>query len=166
MSFRFGKVAAAGAALGVAMAASVALAHDDLGPIPNTPAGKAAAARHENFKQLGGAFKAIVDQLKKDAPDKAVIAANAQKANALAAQQPSWFPKGSGAESGVKTDAKPEIWSDPQGFAAAVQKLQAATAKLQQVASTDDMAAIKAQVQATGGACKNCHETYRVPEKH
>jgi len=166
MSFKFGPAAAAGAAVAVAMIATVALAHDDMGPVPNTPAGKAAAARHQNFKQMGGAFKGIVDQVKKDSPDKAVIAANAAKMNVLAGEAPSWFPKGSGAESGVKTDAKPEIWSDPQGFAAAVAKLQAATGKLQQVSVAGDMAAIKAQVQATGGACKNCHETYRVPEKH
>jgi cytochrome c556 len=166
MSFKFGRVMAAGAAVAVAMIAGVAVAHEHMGPVPDTPAGKAAAARHQNFKQLGGAFKALVDQVKTDAPDKAVISANADKMNALAAQAPAWFPKDSGVESGVKTDAKPEIWSDPQGFAAAVAKLQAATVKLQQVSAAGDMAAIRAQVQATGGACKNCHDKYRVPEKH
>lgn len=163
MSFRFGKAAAVG--VGVALIASVAVAHDDMGPIPDTPLAKAAAARHQNFKQLGGAFKGIFDQVKKDAPDTAVISANAAKMNTLASQLPSWFPKGSGAESGVKTDAKPDVWSDPQGFAAAIAKLQAATGKLQQVAATGDVAAIKAQIQATGGACKNCHDNYRVPDK-
>jgi cytochrome c556 len=166
MSFKFPRVATAGLAVGVTMFASVALAHDDIGPVPNTPAGKAAAARHENFKQLGGGFKAIIDQVKKDAPDRAVISANAAKVNTLAGQLPSWFPKGSGAESGVKTGAKAEVWSDPQAFAAAAARLKAATGKLQQVSLTGDMAAIKAQVQETGGGCKNCHDKYRVPDKH
>jgi cytochrome c556 len=165
MGFRFGKAAAAGVAVSLAMFAGAALAHDDMGPVPNTPAAKAVVARHQNFKQLGGAFKAIFDELKKDAPDKALISANAQKMNTLASQEASWFPKGSGPEAGVKTGAKPVIWTDPQGFAAAIQKLQSETGKLQQVAAAGDISAIKAQAQATGGACKNCHDKFRVPDK-
>lgn len=161
MGLRFGMAVAAG----LAMIAGAALAHEDLGKVPDTPAAKAVVARHQNFKQLGGAFKAIADELKKDAPDKAAIGANAKKMNALAAQEASWFPKGTGPEAGVKTGAKPEIWSDPKGFAAAVQKLEGETAKLQQVSASGDVAAIKAQVQATGGACKGCHDKFRVPEK-
>jgi len=167
MSVRFGKGARLAVALVIGAAgAGAALAHEDLGPVPNTPAAHAAAARHQNFKQLGGAFKAINDELKKDAPDKAVVVANAAKMHTLASQLPSWFPKGSGAESQVKTAAKPEIWSDPAGFAAAAQRLQAETGKLQQFAAAGDLAAVKAQVPATGGACKNCHDKFRVPETH
>lgn len=165
MGFRFGTAAVTAGVVAAAMFAGAALAHDDMGTVPNTPAGKAIAARHQGFKQLGGAFKAIFDQVKSSSPDKAVILANAQKANSVAGQVGTWFPKGSGPEAGVKTSAKPQIWSDPQGFAAAVQKLQAETGKLQQVAAAGDMAAIKAQVQATGGACKNCHDKFRVPDK-
>lgn len=165
MGFRFGKAAAAGAVVSLAMFAGVAIAHD-MGQVPDTPAGKAVLARHQNFKQLGGAFKAIVDEIKKGAPDRAVIAANAQKMNTLASQEASWFPKGSGPDSGVKTDAKPEVWSDSQGFAAAVQRLQTETGRLQLAATSGDMDALRTQVQATGGACKNCHDKFRVPEKH
>lgn len=166
MGSRFGRAAATAAAVGVAMFAGVALAHEDMGHVPDTPAAKAVVARHQNFKQLGGAFKSIFDELKKDAPDKAVISASAQKMNTLAGQEASWFLEGTGAEAGVKTGAKPEIWSDPKGFAAAVQKLQTETGKLQQVASAGELAAIKAQVQATGGACKTCHDKFRVPDNH
>ena len=162
MGFKFGRAAACAVA-GVVVA-NAALAHD-VGPVPNTPAGKAAAARHENYKQVGGAFKAISDQARTGSPDKAVVLANAQKLSTLAGQMPTWFPKGSGTESGVKTDAKPEIWKDPQGFAAAIKRLQTESAKLQQVAATGDAAALKAQFQATGGACKGCHDKFRVPDK-
>ena len=148
-----------------AVVAGGALAHEDMGKVPNTPAGKAVAARHQNYKQLGGAFKALTDELKKDTPDKAVIAASAAKMKALAGQIPSWFPKGSGPESGAKTDAKPDIWKDPNGFAAAASRLQVETAKLDQFAAAGDLEAVKGQVRATGGACKNCHDKYRVPEK-
>lgn len=142
--------------------AGAAFAFDE--PVPNTAAGHAVAVRHANYHQLGGAFKALNDELKKDTPDKAVVSANAQKMAALADQLPTWFPKGSGPESGAKTGAKPNIWTDPAGFAAAARMLQVETAKLQQVAMTGDMAAVRAQVRATGGACKNCHDKYRLSE--
>lgn len=162
MDFRFSAVTAlVGAAV---LTAGVAAAHDH-GPQPATPAGKAAAARHENFKQVGGAFKGAMDEARKGAPDVNAIGASAQKLVALSSQLPAWFPRGSGPESGAETAAKPEIWSDPQGFSAAAKRLQAESAKLQQLASAGDPAAAKAQVMAVGGACKGCHDKFRVPDK-
>ena len=165
MSVRMPAVAAWVLGLGLGGASCVALAHE-LGPIPNTPGAQAAAQRHENFKQMGGAFKAIMDELKKDEPDKAVVAASAQKVKTHAADLPHWFPPGSGAETGLKVETKPDIWSDPKGFAAAAARLRDESAKLAQIAATGDMAATKAQFGATGQACKNCHDKFRVPDKH
>jgi cytochrome c556 len=156
--------AAAALAIGLGVAAGGALAHEHMEP-PKGPMQKAAADRHQNFKQQGGAFKAIIDELKKGDPDKAVIAANAAKLKGLAAQLPTWFPKGSGPESGYKTDAKAEAWSDGAGFAAAANRLQVETAKLDQLAQAGDIDGVKAQARAVGGACKNCHDKFRVPDK-
>jgi cytochrome c556 len=156
---------AAAAAAGLVVAAGGALAHDLKGPMPKTPGGKAAYVRHENFKKQGAAFKAINDELRKGDPDKALIAKNAATLKALTAQLPTWFPKGSGPESGFKTDAKPEVWADAAGFQAAVNRLQVEASKLNQVAAGGDINAVKGQVRATGGACKNCHDKFRVPEK-
>ncbi len=151
---------------GLALAAGAALAHEGHeGAPPKSPGGKAAWARHDNFKAQGAAFKAINDELKKDAPDKALIASNALKIKASSTALPSWFPKGSGPESGVKTDAKAEVWSDAAGFAAAANKFQVEASKFQQLAAAGDIAAIKAQVRPVGGSCKGCHDKYRVPEK-
>ena len=151
------------AALGAA-GSGVAGAQD---AAPTTPGGKAVVARQAHYKDLGKAFGGINAELRKDAPDKAAIAASAGTMKTLGEAVPSWFPKGSGPEAGVKTAAKAEIWSDAAGFAAAATKLRDETAKLQQVATAGDIDAIKAQVRATGGACKNCHDTYRVPpEQH
>jgi cytochrome c556 len=61
---------------------------------------------------------------------------------------------------------KPEIWSDPKGFAAAAERLRTETGKLADVAPGGDLAAVKAQFGATGQACKNCHDKFRIPEKH
>lgn len=121
--------------------------------------------RQAHFKQQGAAFKAVLDELKKDEPDKTVVSSNAAKLKGLAAQLPTWFPKGSGPETGLKMEAKSEVWSDPAGFIAAAQRLQAETAKLDQIAMTGDIAGVKGQVRAVGGACKNCHDKFRVPEK-
>ena len=139
------------------LTAGAALAQDAAA----TPGGKAVLARQAHYKELNGAFRAINDQLRIDAPDKAAIGANAAKMKALGADLPGWFPKGSGPEAGVKTAAKAEIWTDAEGFAAAATKLQGETAKLADVAAAGDMDAIKAQVRATGAACKNCHDKYR-----
>jgi len=109
--------------VGVVLALGVGVAVAAGGAMAQSAGAKAVATRQANFKQLGGAFKAINDQLKAGAPDMAVIKASAQKMKDLAAQEATWFPAGSGPEAGVKTGAKPEIWSDAAGFAAAVKLL-------------------------------------------
>ncbi|MDB5433894.1 MAG: cytochrome [Phenylobacterium sp.] len=152
------------AGLGLATAGAALAAETQ--PVPTTPGGKALVARQAHFKEQGAAFKAIGDELKKDTPDKAVIAANATKVKGTAAALPSWFPKGSGPETGLKTAAKPDVWTDAAGFEAAAMRLQAETTKLADISAGGDLDAIKAQFRATGGACKNCHDKFRVPEQH
>ncbi len=150
----------------MALAVGAALAHEGHeGPPPKTAGGKAAWARHDHFKAQGAAFKAILDELKKDAPDQAVLNSNATKLKASSAALPSWFPKGSGPESGVKTDAKAEVWGDAAGFAAASNKLQVEASRFQQLAAAGDVPGMKGQARAVGGSCKGCHDKYRVPEK-
>jgi cytochrome c556 len=149
--------------MGVALAAGLSIAAPMA--LAQSAGAKAAAARHENFKQVGGTFKAIRDEFAKGSPDKAVIQANAMKLNGLAGKLPTWFPAGSGPESGAKTDAKPEIWADRAGFAAAAKGLQTETGKFQQLAMAGDLDGAKAQVRNLGGACKTCHDKFRVPEK-
>ena len=68
------------------------------------------------------------------------------------------FPAGSGTESGAKTAAKPEIWSNPGDFQAKAQALADETAKL---AAAGDDAALKSQITKVGKACSGCHEAYR-----
>jgi cytochrome c556 len=147
---------AAGLTGGAAFAADPAPA-----PAPSTPGGKAVVARQAHYRELNAAFKAVNDQLKAETPDQTAIVAGAAKMKALGADLPTWFPKGSGLEAGVKTSAKPEIWTDAEGFAAAAARLEAETAKLSDLAMAGDLDAIKAQARATGGACKACHDKYR-----
>ena len=160
----FTRMFSVGLAMALGLCPGAAPAQD---AAPASPGGKAVLARQAHYKELNKAFGGVGAELRKDAPDKAVIAANATTAATLASELPSWFPKGSGPETGVKTAAKAEVWSDAAGFASAVTKLQQETAKLQQTATGGDLDAIKAQFRATAGACKNCHDQYRAaPETH
>ena len=124
----------------------------------------AISARQSNLKDLGGAFKTVRDQLRASKPNAAEIKMAAQQINDLVADQSHWFPKGSGPESGFETDAKPEIWSDAKGFAAAQQRLAEEAPKLLVLANAGDTDGLKKQVGTVGQACKGCHDKYRVPQ--
>jgi cytochrome c556 len=124
-------------------------------------AAKAVAVRQAHFDTQGKTFKAITDEVKKDQPDMATLTQDAARLEDLANNLPSWFPKGSGPQAGVKTAAKAEIWSDPDGFAGAADRFQVAASKLNQAAKIGDLATVKAEVRDVGGACAACHAKFR-----
>jgi cytochrome c556 len=121
-------------------------------------------ARQQHLKDLGAANKTINDQLKTDAPDKAKIKEAGATIKKSADDFANWFPKGSGPETGLKTDAKPEIWTDAATFAEKVKNFQTQAAKLVPLTEAGDIEGIKAQMGRTafGGTCGACHENFRV----
>jgi len=121
--------------------------------------------REENFEAIGKAFKAIRGQLDADAPDFALIAASATDINTRAAAIPNHFPAGTSTADGFKTEALPVIWEKPEEFKAAAQKLVDESAKLASLAPGGDKAAVAAQAMAMGGACKGCHDTFRLDDE-
>jgi cytochrome c556 len=122
-------------------------------------------SRQDKLRDMGGAFKAIDDELKKRNPDwENAILPNAQTVQSRSSYLLTWFPKGSGPESGVKTYALPAIWQKPDDFTKIGKAAQAEAAKLNQVAAGKDLAALKAQATALGKACKACHDSYRSPD--
>lgn len=161
------KGAALTAALGIgaAVAAGGALAYDDKLPTNANAATKAAYARHENFEKMGAAFKALNDELRKGSPDKAAVASNARIINTQASALPTWFPRGSGVTARPRSEARNEIWTDAAGFTAAASNLRTEAGKLNAVAASGDIDAVKAQVRPTFQACKGCHEKYRQEKK-
>jgi len=118
-------------------------------------------AREANFKTFGKSMKTMNDNLKSDSPDLAVIASNAATIRGLAPKVTTWFPKGTGPESGVKTEARAEIWTDGAGFAAAARRLEPEAAKLEALARAGDLAGVRAQVRVLGGTCKGCHDKFK-----
>jgi cytochrome c556 len=128
---------------------------------PDTPAGRAADQRHEDFEAIGEAMKTAGDELKAAAPDMVKITAAAATINGFAPKIPSWFPAGSGPQDGIKTDALAAVWTDAAGFAAAADKFKGAALAFDVAAQTGNKAAIGAAMQALGGACKGCHDKFR-----
>jgi cytochrome c556 len=121
--------------------------------------------RQKSLKEMGAAMKTIGDQMKSGAPALDQIRPAVQTIKTHSTELPTWFPAGTGPESGVKTEALAKIWEDQPGFQAAAQRLADEAAKLSDVATGEDLAAIGAQVGVTGGACKNCHDQFRMKKE-
>lgn len=63
------------------------------------------------------------------------------------------------------TDAEPAIWEKPDEFRQGIEKFQAETAKLAELARGGDLAALGQQLKATGAACGDCHDAFRKPKE-
>lgn len=132
--------------------------------IAQTPI-EAMKLRHDKFESFGAAMKKISDSLRSGKPDAAMIG---ERAAYLAGEGPSitsWFPKGSGPESGRKTEALPAIWMQPAEFASRADAFTKAAKGLQAAAATGDAAAMGQATQTLGGTCKGCHDNFRLKKK-
>jgi cytochrome c556 len=122
-------------------------------------------ARQSNYKEIGGAFKSITDELKSGTPDFNSIASAAREILARAQNQLQYFPQGSGPESHEKTRAKSAIWSDLAGFTRAHETFVAGAQRLVEAAgSSADRTTLSNLRAALGQDCKACHDRFRVPE--
>ena len=121
--------------------------------------------RQDKLRDMGGALKAINDEIKKGKVDwDNTVIPNAQTIKDRSAYLLNWFPKGSGPETGKKTYALPAIWQKNDDFMKLGKAAQAEAVKLDQVAASKDADGLKAQALATGKACKACHDNYRSPD--
>ena len=121
--------------------------------------------RQAHMKAMGKASKAMSDELKAGKADPAVIKPAADKIYDSSKVILTWFPKGSGPETGVKTKALPVIWIEPQAFQAKAHDLQVAAANLDAVAGSGDMAKVGPAAKAVGQACHACHEKFQAKDK-
>jgi len=128
------------------------------------PAAETIRMRQANYKQMGGAVKGVNDQLAGDAPAIAEIRRHSATIARHARNVLTWFPHGTGAEAGVRTRAKPEIWSDPRGFRVAGANLLVAARGLDAEARSGDVEGVRTALPTLRRACAGCHETYRGPE--
>ena len=117
--------------------------------------------RVTHYKQIGKANKAIRDELGQSQPNLANVQANARVIEALAKQIPSWFPRGSGQQEGVKTEALPVIWQQAPIFKQRAGGLADAAHRTAAAAASGNLDATKAAAGNIGAACKACHDTFR-----
>ncbi len=69
-----------------------------------------------------------------------------------------FWPEDSKTGEVIATGAKPEVWSDSEGFAKATAAAEAALAALR---AAKDQPSFNAALPAVGAACQACHEKYR-----
>ena len=120
--------------------------------------------RQRNLRDMGAAYKAITDELKRSTPNVLEIAHYASSLQEIASSQKQWFPAGSGPESGIKTAAKAEIWSRPAEFTKWEDDLSAAIALLVKATAGQDLEIVRRQHEQLGKACAGCHKTFRVKD--
>ena len=105
----------------------------------------------------GGAMKALGDMVKSGTIDEAVAQTALRTLQINAQNIPIVFETN---DLTPPTKAKPEIWTDFEGFKTKADGLEAAaTAAL---AGAMDAGTLGAAMGALGGACQACHEAYRL----
>jgi cytochrome c556 len=117
--------------------------------------------RQALMKENGKATGLLANMFKGEAAyDPAVVKKTAESIVERFEKSATLFPEDS-KEGPPETYAKPEIWTDMEGFKAAG---EAAIKAAQAVAATTDEAGFKAAMPALGDACGGCHKKYRRPK--
>jgi len=87
------------------------------------------------------------------------FALRAERIASLAPQIQEGFAKGS--DKGAETDAKAEIWANPEDFQSKVTDFINASKAFADVAKNSDEAKAKEEFKKLAGACKSCHDKYK-----
>ena len=125
-------------------------------------------ARQAVMRVIGLNFGPIAQMAQDKMPwNKDVFVANALRIESVWAMQPArFFVPGSdnpvaGARIASFTDARPEIWSAPDKWKSANDKMGEAVANLAKAARGTDEGAMKAAAGALGKTCGGCHDDFR-----
>ena len=119
--------------------------------------------RREAMKGNGAAMKAINEVLKNGGAA-ADLEKHANQLNDTAMKIAALFPAGTDQPHGKdpgQTMAKPEIWQNPNDFAAEVKKFQEESAMFKTAVAGGDMGVISAEFEKLGGVCGDCHKQFR-----
>jgi cytochrome c556 len=117
--------------------------------------------RQELMKANGKTMKLLGAMAQGESPfDAAVVKEQAEAMAARYETEKSLFPPGSD-KGPPETYAKAEVWSDPDGFAALMNKAIEASHAL---AAVSDQAKLGEALGAVGNVCKDCHEKYTRPK--
>lgn len=108
---------------------------------------------------LGNHMGRINEQLKSSSPNVQAIQTSAGVVEAMSKLP--WDAFGHGTESIGNTKARPELFKSEAKVKELADNMQAEATKLNAVAKTGDVKAIRTQFGATGQSCKNCHDDFR-----
>ncbi len=122
-------------------------------------------ARQEQMKAMGADFKIINDALKTDAPSVAAISAAGKRIAETIKGLNALYPAGTGPDSGVKTRALPEIWTQNAAYKSAADASESETIKFTVTATVGNVDAIKTGFKALTDSCVACHNKFRGPEE-
>ncbi|RST30440.1 cytochrome c [Sphingomonas ginkgonis] len=159
--------AMADANAGAAQASSAlnnAVASSDATPLDKARAAAIIKDRHAKYHQIADAMKAAKRGLDASPTDIATVRSSAATIAGLAPQVLTWFPKGTGVDSGNKTGAKAEIWQQADKFAASAKDFNGAAQAFDAAAKGSDLAATKTAFGNLGKSCKACHEQFRAED--
>ena len=113
--------------------------------------------RKQRFKASGASMKALYRE-HLPAEDYQAIKAEATVLVKWAKDMPEAFPFGSDSDN---DEAKPEIWTDFEGFKSAAKAYETASLDLQKAAEQNDISLVKTAIGSVGASCKACHKKYR-----
>ena len=119
------------------------------------------AVRVAGFKGVGRAFKQVNDGLRGGSLSPQVGQGSAAVLARAVKAQYTWFPAGSGPQSGVKTAAKSAIWSRAADFRRAQDAFAGQVFAFQRAAATGNADVIRVEARKLGATCKQCHDTFR-----
>ncbi|MGA9333342.1 MAG: cytochrome c [Rudaea sp.] len=109
---------------------------------------------------IGWNFGAMAAMVKGETPwDSQQFTQRAGQLESLAPQIPEGFTKGS--DKGAKTDAKADIWTNPEDFHDKAGDLVTQSKALVAAAKTGDADKMKQQFSHTAHACKACHDKFK-----
>jgi cytochrome c556 len=134
-------------------------------PVSAAEAAAIMKTRHDGMEEMGKAMKVLHRDLDSDDPNMGEIRSAAAVIYKNSKAASGWFPAGTGPEAG-KTGAKPDIWQNPQDFAAKLAGLQHYAQQYYQASLAGDAGTLKANEDTISGACKACHDKYRMEMKH
>ena len=120
--------------------------------------------RQELMEGTRDALKPMVGMVRGETDfDASVVTASLETFRHTAEQAGGLFPPGS--ETGHDTEARPEIWTDREGFDARLADFNAAVTAAIDAGpeSLDELKPVLGDVTKT---CKGCHDNYRVEHEH
>ncbi len=149
----------------VALIASIALLVATAGITGETSPESLTKYRHVYMEGMAKHMKAAGMIVKGEVDRPEDLLFHAQALHGASGEITNLFPPETAPDK-VKSDAKPEIWTNWDGFVAASKTFETETAKLVEVAKTKDLDAFKAQFGKVGKSCGGCHDDFQVEDDH